>query len=81
MDPRFSFLNPKNSYPTQLLEYTVGTDYTKHVDCDYTLNPKDRAFTVLLYLDDPSTKKGGSDEDNQRGNKGGSGGETIFPRK
>jgi hypothetical protein len=74
LETMLPWLDPRNSYPTQLLEYSSGTDYSKHVDCSYNLDPNDRAFTILIYLDNPTT------DDNTGGGGGGGGGETIFPR-
>ena len=77
------FLNPKYSYPTQLLEYNSGSDYSRHVDCNYELDANDRAFTILIYLESPTSSgdSGGSGGSGNSGNSGsGYGGETVFPR-
>ena len=72
------WLDPRNGYPTQLLEYNSGTDYSKHVDCNYKLDPKDRAFTILLYLNSPNGDK--KEKSGGQQGHGDGGGETIFAR-
>ena len=77
-----SFLKPTHSFPTQLLQYTNGVDYSRHVDCNYKLDPRDRAFTILIYLDSPqkSVKNSIEGKEGNSVNNFGSGGETVFPK-
>ena len=73
-------LDPRNAYPTQLLEYSVQKmsnskgvnngiiDYKKHMDCSGDLDPNGRAITLLIYLTSSSERAGSG------------GGDTVFPR-
>lgn len=44
-------LSAADGWPTQLLKYPPGVSYASHTDCTLEkLDPFDRAFTVLIYL-------------------------------